>query len=306
MIDNIQKKMLEKVADLHEIPTGAYNIRINGKAEERNSTNNITISSKEGAPGIDINIADNTKNESVHMPVILSQTGINEVVYNDFFIGENCDVTIIAGCGIHNSGEDNSQHDGIHTFHIGRNSRVYYVEKHYGSGKGEGGRMMNPQTIINAAENSTMEMETVQIEGVDSTMRWTEAKLEAKAKLIISERLMTHNKQYAKSEFDVYLNGAGSAATVSSRSVAKDASTQSFVSRLIGNAECSGHSECDAIIMGSATIDALPEILANHSEASLIHEAAIGKIAGEQIVKLRTLGLTEEEAEEQIVSGFLT
>ncbi len=304
-MDSIQQDLLEKVADLHEIPTGAYNIRVDGASAMRNSTENIVITSKEEVSGIDITIKDNTKNESVHIPVLLSQTGLSEVVYNDFFIGENCNITIIAGCGIHNSGSGNSEHDGIHTFHVGKNSRVKYVEKHYGGGEGTGDRIMNPQTIVHADENSIMELETVQIRGVSSTIRLTKADLQAKAKLIISERLMTHGNQYAKSEFEIDMNGAGCGATVSSRSVARDASSQLFVSRIVGNAECSGHSECDAIIMDNATVDAVPEIMAHHPEASLIHEAAIGKIAGEQIIKLRTLGLTEEEAEEQIISGFL-
>lgn len=304
-MDKIQQDLLEKVADLHEIPTGAFNIRVNGKAAQRNSTSNITIESKEDVSGIDIHIADNTKNESVHIPVLLSQTGLTEMVYNDFFIGKDCDVTIIAGCGIHNSGGDTSRHDGIHRFAVGRNSRIRYVEKHYGSGEGTGERIMNPQTIVEADENAVVEMETVQIKGVDSTIRVTRADLQAGAKLIISERLMTHGNQYAKSEFEINMNGDGSGATVSSRAVAKDTSSQLFVSRIVGNAECNGHSECDAIIMGNAKVDAIPEIMARNPEASLIHEAAIGKIAGEQLIKLRTLGLTEKEAEEQIISGFL-
>lgn len=304
-MDQIQQNLLEKVADLHEIPSGAYNIRIDGESAMRNSTSSITISSKEDVSGITITIADNTKNEAVHIPVLISQTGLSEVVYNDFYIGENCDVTIIAGCGIHNSGDGISQHDGIHTFIVGKNSHIRYVEKHYGSGDGTGDRIMNPQTIIESAENTVVEMETVQIRGVDSTVRFTKADLAAHAKLIISERLMTHGTQYAKSEFEINMNGTGSGATVSSRSVARDTSSQLFASRVIGNAECSGHSECDAIIMDNATVDAVPQILAKHPEAALIHEAAIGKIAGEQIIKLRTLGLTEEEAEEQIIGGFL-
>lgn len=305
MMDSIQQNMLEKVADLHEIPTGAYNIRVNGEAAGRNSTENIIITSKEGAPGIVVTVRDNTKNESVHIPVVLSNTGHTELVYNDFIIGDDCDITIIAGCGIHNSGDETSKHDGIHTFVVGKNSRVKYVEKHYGSGEGTGERIMNPQTVIETSENSVMEMETVQIEGVDSTHRFTKASLQQGAKLIVSERLMTHGAQYAKSEFEINMNGAGAATTISSRSVAKDTSAQIFASRVIGNAECTGHSECDAIIMGNATIAAIPEIRANHPEAALVHEAAIGKIAGEQLIKLRTLGLTEKEAEEQIVNGFL-
>ena len=241
----------------------------------------------------------------MHIPVVLSQAGLEETVYNDFYIGDNCDVTIIAGCGIHNGGDAASRHDGIHSFFIGKNSRVKYVEKHYGSGDGKGERIMNPETIVEVGPDSTMEMETVQIKGVDSTKRMTRVKLDERAHILVSERLMTHGSQDAESRFIVDLNGDGSSANIVSRSVAKDDSRQLFQSVLNGNAACSGHTECDAIIVGNAKISSIPEITANNSDAALIHEAAIGKIAGEQIIKLMTLGLTEEEAEEQIISGFL-
>lgn len=304
-MDVIQRQLLEAVSGLHEVPEGAYNIRANGQSIERSSTEHIQITSKEAGKGIDIHIADGTRNESLHIPVILSQSGLNEVVYNDFFIGDDCDVTIVAGCGIDNCGDSNSQHDGIHRFYIGKNSRVRYVEKHYGSGDGMGKRIMNPETVVELGKDSYMEMDTVQIKGVDSTKRLTQAKLAEGAKLEVMERLMTHGAQRAESHFDVEMNGAGSSANVVSRSVARNSSYQMFSSNIIGNAQCNGHTECDAIIMDEAKISALPEITANSPDAALIHEAAIGKIAGEQIIKLMTLGLTEAEAEEQIVSGFL-
>ena len=304
-MDAIQKHLLEEVADLHAIPTGAYNIRANGKSVERNTTSTVDIVSKEDGTGIDIIIQPGTKRESVHIPVVLSQAGLTEVVYNDFYIGEDADVTIIAGCGIHNGGAENSRHDGIHRFFIGKNAKVKYVEKHYGSGDGTGKRIMNPQTIVEMEEDSYMEMDTVQIKGVDSTKRETRAVLRDGAKLVVMERLMTHGSQTATSEFAVDLNGDGARANVTSRSVAKEESTQLFISKINGNAKCSGHTECDAIIMDHAKISAVPEITANHPDAELIHEAAIGKIAGEQIIKLMTLGLAEQEAEEQIVNGFL-
>lgn len=304
-MDSIQKELLEAVAGLHEIPTGAYNIRANGKSVERNTTANIEIVTKEDVSGIDIKIKPGTKHESVHIPVILSQAGLTEVVYNDFFIGEDADVTIIAGCGIHNGGSADSQHDGIHRFFIGKNAKVKYVEKHYGDGDGNGKRIMNPQTIVEIDEGGYMEMETVQIKGVDSTIRKTEAKLGKGAGVVVTERLMTHGDQIATSEFKVDLDGEGSSANIISRSVAKGKSSQLFVSKINGNNVCSGHSECDAIIMDDAKISAVPEITANSTDAALIHEAAIGKIAGEQIIKLMTLGLSEKEAEEQIVNGFL-
>ena len=237
--------------------------------------------------------------------MIISQSGLSEVVYNNFHIGEDCDVTIIAGCGIHNGGSADSRHDGIHSFYIGENSRVKYVEKHYGMGDGNGERIMNPETNVEMAKNSYMEMETVQIKGVDSTIRKTHAKLAEGAKIVITERLMTHGKQTAESYFDVTLDGEDSGANLISRAVAKENSYQKFVSKIIGNTVCSGHSECDAIIMDHAKIEAIPELTANSTEAALIHEAAIGKIAGEQITKLMTLGLSEAEAEEKIVEGFL-
>lgn len=304
-MDEIQKSLLEQVAGLHEVPEGAYNIRANGQSIERNTTAHIDIVTKEDKPGIDIIIKPGTKKESVHIPVILSQSGLTEMVYNDFHIGEDCDVTIIAGCGIHNSGSAESRHDGIHSFFIGRNSHVRYVEKHYGSGDGTGERIMNPETIIELGENSFMEMETVQIRGVDSTKRITNATLSDGAKLIVTEKLMTHGRQYAETAFQVDLNGVGSSANVISRAVARDDSRQLFLAKINGNNKCAGHSECDAIIMDNAKISAIPEITANHLDAELIHEAAIGKIAGEQIIKLMTLGLSESEAEAQIVNGFL-
>ncbi len=304
-MDAIQKNLLEQIAGLHEVPAGAYNIRANGVSAARNTTANIDIITKEDKSGIDIVIKPGTKKESVHIPVVLSQSGLEEMVYNDFYIGEDCDVTIVAGCGIHNGGDLQSKHDGIHAFYIGRNSKVKYVEKHYGTGDGKGERIMNPTTIVNMEEGSYMEMETVQIKGVDSTIRETKATLKDGATLVIKEKLMTHGNQFAKTMFDVNLDGEGSGTNVISRAVAKDNSRQEFFSKIHGNNKCNGHTECDAIIMDNATISAIPEITASHLEASLIHEAAIGKIAGEQIIKLMTLGLTEEEAEAQIINGFL-
>lgn len=304
-MDTIQKQLLEAVAGLHEIPAGAFNIRANGESAGRNTTANIDIISKEDVEGIDIKIKDGTKKESVHIPVLLSQSGLQEMVYNDFYIGDDCDVTIVAGCGIHNGGDLASKHDGIHRFFVGKNSHVKYVEKHYGSGDGNGERIMNPETVVELGEGSNMEMEMVQIKGIDSTLRVTKAVLAKEAKLTVTERLMTHGKQRAESEFNIDLNGEDSSANIVSRAVARDHSVQIFKSIVNGNAKCSGHTECDAIIMDHANISAIPEITANNPDAALIHEAAIGKIAGEQIIKLMTLGLTEAEAEEQIVNGFL-
>lgn len=305
MIDTIQKRLLEEVADLHEVPEGAYNIRANGEMAARNTTANIDIVSKEDASGIDIHIKAGTKNESVHIPVVLSKSGIKETVYNDFYIGEDADVTIVAGCGIDNCGVQDSEHDGIHRFYLGKNSKVKYVEKHYGSGDGEGKRILNPGTEVYLEDGSLMEMEMVQIKGVDSTVRNTVAELGEGARLIVRERLMTHGEQEAVSSYEVKLNGEGASADVVSRSVARDNSYQKFDSRITGNVPCSGHTECDAIIMDSARVLAIPQLEANNVDAALIHEAAIGKIAGEQIIKLMTLGLTEAEAEERIINGFL-
>lgn len=304
-MDTIQKDLLAKIADLHKTPEGAYNIRANGALGARNTTANIDIISKTDKDGIDIIIKPNTKNESVHIPVIISQTGLSDLVYNDFYIGENADVTIVAGCGIHNTGSDKSEHDGIHTFHVGKGAKIRYIERHYGEGDGNGENIMNPTTVIEIDEDGYMEMETTQIKGIDSTVRVTNARLGKNAKLVIKEKLMTHGKQFAQTDFTVDLDGEGSGANVISRSVAKDESKQIFKSNINGNSKCSGHTECDAIIMDNARVVAIPEITANHIDAELIHEAAIGKIAGEQLIKLMTLGLTEKEAEEQIVSGFL-
>ena len=304
-MDQIQKHLLEEIADLHEVPQGAYSLRINGNLYGKNDSENITIVKKEDKPGIDIYIRPGTKNESMHIPVLLSQTGLKELVYNDFHVGEDCDVTIVAGCGIHNSGSSESEHSGIHAFYLAKGAKLKYIEKHYGEGDGNGKNIMNPTTVVVMEEDSYMEMETAQIKGVDSTKRATTATLASGATLIVREKIMTHGDQFAETDFTVDLNGENCGAHVISRSVAKDQSRQTFLSRVRGNNKCSGHTECDAIIMDDAQVTALPQIEANHVDASLIHEAAIGKIAGEQLIKLMTLGLSEKEAEEQIVNGFL-
>ena len=305
MIDEIGKSLLKEVADLDALPVGAYNVRVNGVSSERNTTANIDIVSKTDKSGIDIIIKPGTKNESVHIPVILSQSGMKEMVYNDFYVGEDCDVTIVAGCGIHNCGGGDSAHDGLHRFFVGKNAKVRYVEKHYGEGDGRGKRVMNPTTEVHLEEGASMVLEATQISGIDDTLRKTIATLAENATLEVQEKVLTTGEQNAVSEFVADLNGAGSSCNIVSRTVARDKSTQHFSSTLNGNAACSGHTECDSIIMDSAKVSASPQITAANVDASLIHEAAIGKIAGEQLLKLMTLGLTEQEAEERIVSGFL-
>ena len=304
-LTDIQKHVLEEVADLHKTPVGAFNIRANGESVGRNSTANIEIIPKTDVSGIDIKIKPGTKNESVHIPVVISQSGLKESVYNDFYIGDDADVLIVAGCGIDNCGSQDSQHDGIHRFYIGKNAHIKYVEKHYGSGEGTGKRILNPVTEVYMEEGSSCEMEMVQIKGVDDTTRTTKAELKAGAKLLVSERLMTHGEQRAISVYDVDLNGEDSVADVVSRAVARDKSYQEFNATIAGNAPCRGHSECDSIIMDEGVILAVPALKANNVDAQLVHEAAIGKIAGEQLTKLMTLGLTEQEAEEEIINGFL-
>lgn len=304
-MDAIERELLKQVADIESIPVGAFNIRANGALESRNTTANIDIVTKQDKPGIDIFVKPGTKNESMHIPVIISKSGLKDLVYNDFYIGEDCDVTIVAGCGIDNCGGEESRHDGIHSFHVGKNSKVKYIEKHYGQGTGTGENVMNPTTIVELEEGAYMEMETTQIKGIDSTLRETSATVGTGATFIVKEKLMTHGSQVAETNFVVELNGEDCSTNVISRSVAKDHSRQVFRAVINGNNRCAGHSECDAIIMDDAYVVAIPEIAANSVEASLIHEAAIGKIAGDQLIKLMTLGLTEAEAEEQIVNGFL-
>ena len=304
-MNKIEQDLLKIIADMDSIPSGAFNIRANGALAQRNTTPNIDIRTKTDKDGIDIIIRPGTKGETVHIPVIISNSGISDLVYNDFIIGEDCDVTIMAGCGIHNCGDGESRHDGIHTFFVGKNAKVKYIERHYGEGDGVGGRNMNPTTVVNIAEGGYMEMETSQIKGIDNTKRITRATLDRDATLVIHEKIMTHGSQRAETDFSVDMNGENSSANVVSRSVARDNSMQVYRSNINGNNLCSGHTECDAIIMGNAKVSAIPEINANHIDASLIHEAAIGKIAGEQLIKLMTLGLTEQQAEEEIVNGFL-
>ncbi len=304
-MNQIDKNLLETVASLHEIPEGAYNIRKDGKSEARNSTAAIQIIPKEGVDGIEIHIAPETREQSVHIPVILAKSGIQETVENDFYVGENSDVLIVAGCGIHNSGSDDSAHSGVHTFYVGKGAHVKYVEKHYGEGEGTGSRIMNPKTVVYLEEGSSMEMDMTQIRGIDSTNRETTIHVGAGAEVILTERLLTHGTQKAESRVDIFLDGADSTARILSRSVGQDQSEQIFFPCMTGNEKCFGHVQCDSIIMGDARISSIPAIRANCVDAQLIHEAAIGKIAGDQLLKLMTLGLTEEEAEEHILNGFL-
>ena len=304
-LNNIQKYLLKEIADIDGSVSGAYNIRSDSMSIGRQSTENVEIVSKTGVSGMDIFIKPDTKGESVHIPVIISQSGLKEEVYNDFYIGDNADIEIVAGCGIDNCGNHDSQHDGIHRFYVGKNARVKYVEKHFGSGEGAGKRILNPVTEVYMEEGGVCEMEMVQIKGVDDTRRTTVAELKANAKLIVRERLMTHGVQEAYSVYTVKLNGDGANADVVSRGVARDDSYQKLDLKIVGNAACKGHTECDSIIMDNGKILAVPALEANDVDASLVHEAAIGKSAGEQIIKLMTLGLTEAEAEEQIINGFL-
>lgn len=304
-LDAIEENLLKTIADIEKTPIGAYNIRENGKGVARNTTANIDIVTKQDKPGIDIIIKPNTKNESVHIPVILTEAGFNDVVYNDFYVGENADVVIVAGCGIHNSSCETSEHDGIHTFHLSKGAKVKYIEKHYGEGSGDGKRILNPVTEVYLKSGSSMEMEAVQIKGVDSAIRETKGVLEDNTNFVVTEKIMTHGKQSAQTCFDVQLNGENASTHVTSRSVATEDSYQHFTSKIYGNSKCFAHSECDAIIKDNAKVKATPEITANNVDANLIHEAAIGKIAGEQLTKLMTLGLSEKEAEEQIITGFL-
>ena len=304
MNQDIRRGLLEKIADLHDVPAGAYNIRENGESVRQN-TEEITIETKTDKPGINIIVKSGTKNRSVHIPVLITKTGLTEMVYNDFIVGDDCDVLIVAGCGIHNTGDETSAHDGVHSFEIGKNSHVRYIEKHYGEGNGSGERVMNPEMTAHLAEGASMEIESVQIGGIDSTNRKTVITAEAKCEVLLSERLMTDGHQDVVSDTEIILNGADSKARINSRSVAKGNSTQLFYPKLTGNADCFGHVQCDSIIMDDAKIRSIPEICANCVDARLVHEAAIGKIAGDQILKLMTLGLTAEEAEEKILNGLL-
>ena len=305
-MNEIEKSLLKQVAELDALPVGAYNIRTNGKSAARNSSANIEIVTKEDKPGIDIIIKPGTKNESVHIPVVVSESGLKDMVYNDFYIGEGADVTIIAGCGISNCGDEDSSHDGIHAFHLEKDSRVRYIEKHYGEGNGRGKRFMNPTTEVYMEEDSFMNMETSQIAGIDDTERITVARLKKGASLTIHDSLMTTGQQNAVAKMTVDMDEEGAKADIISRGVARDDSRQEVTISLSGNAPCSGHAECDSIIMDRGIIVATPALTAKHVDAQLIHEAAIGKIAGDQLMKLMSLGLSEAEAEEMIIKGFLS
>ncbi len=303
--NGLEKSILSQIADLESVPQGAFSLRENGKPRMRTSSQNIAITPKSDKPGIDITVAAGTKNESVHIPVIMTETGLKDLVYNDFYIGEGADVLIVAGCGIDNCGGKDSEHDGVHAFHLGKNSKVRYVEKHLGTGVGTGGRTLNPVTDIVMDEGAVFEMETVQLGGVTSSVRKTKATLAKKARLTVSERILTAESQTAETNFEVELAGDDSSVDVVSRSVARDRSVQSFVSTVLGRAKCFGHVECDGIMMDKAIIRSSPQVSAENVDAMLTHEAAIGKIAGEQLVKLRSLGLTVDEAEKLIIKGFL-
>jgi len=303
-MNNVDKELLEIISDTSEYK-GAYNIRKNGQGVERQITDNINIVTKQDISGIDVIVKENTKLEFVHIPVIITESGLTDIVYNDFYIGKNANVVIIAGCGIHNDEHNDSQHDGIHRFFLDDGAKVKYIEKHYGEGNGKGKKILNPITEVHLKDGSSLEMETVQIKGVDSTIRETRGEMSDNTNLVITEKIMTHGNQFAKTIFDVKLNGKNSSVKVTSRSVAVDKSSQEFISKVYGNNECFGHVECDAIIKDKAKVSATPEIIANCEDANLIHEAAIGKIAGEQLNKLMTLGLSAKEAEAAIINGFL-
>ena len=305
MLEKVDNKLLSEVSDLENLRKGAYNIRKNGEGIERKVTQNVNIVTKQDKPGINIYVKENTKFEFVHIPVIITKSGLKDLVYNDFYIGKNANVVIVAGCGIHNDKHKDSKHNGIHRFFLEEGAKVRYYEKHYGEGNGNGKRILNPVTEVYLKNGSTMEMESIQIKGVDSTIRTTKGVLEENTNFVVTEKIMTHGEQYAKTIFDVELNGENSSTHVTSRSVATQNSKQYFVSKIYGNAKSFAHSECDAIIKDEAKVTATPEITANHVDANLIHEAAIGKIAGEQLIKLMTLGLSEKEAEEEIINGFL-
>ena len=304
-MNKITKSLISIVSDLDETPKGAYNIRQDGECAARHSSENIDIVSKKDKSGIDIIIKPNTKGETVYIPALITHENVKDLVYNDFYVGEGADIIISAGCGVHNDGCETSEHNGIHRFFIGRNARVLYLEKHVGTGVGEGKKVINPETYVEIEKDGYLEMDTVEIGGVDSTKRNCEAILKEGAKIVVKEKIMTEGNQFAETKFKVELNGENSAANLISRSVAKGNSHQRFISKIDGNTKCTGHSECDAIVMDNAIVSALPEVTANSVDASLIHEAAIGKIAGEQIIKLMTLGLTEEEAEARIIEGFM-
>ena len=305
LLEQDDKKLLQEVSNLENMQKGAYNIRKNGQGIERKTTENVNIITKKDKPGINIYVKDNTKFEYIHIPVILTQSGLTDLVYNDFYIGKNANVIIVAGCGIHNNYHKDSRHDGIHRFFLEEGAKVKYIEKHYGEGIGDGKRILNPVTEVYLKQGSSMEMQSTQIKGVDSSIRETIGKLDANTNFVVTEKIMTNGIQLAKTSFDVELNGENSSTHVTSRSVATDSSTQYFISKIYGNNKCFAHSECDAIIKDNAKVTATPEITANNVEANLIHEAAIGKIAGEQLIKLMTLGLSEKEAEEEIIKGFL-
>lgn len=303
-MNSADKELLEMISDTSEYK-GAYNIRKNGEGIERQITDNVNIITKQDVSGIDIIVKENTQKEFIHIPVIITESGLKDVVYNDFYIGKNSNVTIIAGCGIHNDHHEDSQHDGIHRFFLEEGAKVKYIEKHYGEGNGKGKRILNPVTEVYLKDGSSLDMDSVQIKGVDSTIRTTRGEVEANTSLVVTEKIMTHGSQFAKTTFDVKLNGENSSVKVTSRSVAVDKSSQEFISSITGNSKCFGHVECDAIIKDKSKVIAVPKIVANCEDANLIHEAAIGKIAGEQLNKLMTLGLSEKEAEAAIINGFL-
>ena len=305
-LDNVTENVLDVINDHKFEQKGAYNLRQNGTSICHGDSEHIKIKRKTDKPGIDIYIDGETKGEAVYIPVVVSVSGMTDVVYNDFYVADGADVSIIAGCGIHNSGCNESRHDGIHTFHVGKNANVRYEEKHYGEGNGTGGKVLNPVTNIYVGENSVFTLDTAQIKGVDSTLRETNVELEKNAKLFVTERLMTDGKQQAESNIEVQLNGEDSSAQIISRSVGKGESVQTFHPNAIGNSKCQAHIQCDSIIMDHAEVGSIPEIQAKHVDAAIIHEAAIGRINDEQLLKLRTLGMTEAEAENVIIENFLS
>lgn len=304
-MNDITKKLLSEVSDYEGEFKGAYNIRENGECAGRQSSENITIESKQDGPGLVIHISSKAQKETMYIPACVTHGNVDDLVYNDFYVGAGADVTIVAGCGVHTDNEGVAKHNGIHRFFLEKGAHVLYQEKHIGTGTGKGLRKIDPVTDIYMDEDSVLEMDTLQIGGVDESDRKTTAALKARARLIIHERIMTDGREQAKTDFVVSMDGEDAGVDLVSRSVARGESYQEYHSAIKGNCRCTGHSECDAILVGNGKVNAAPELFAGDIDASLIHEAAIGKIAGEQIIKLQTLGLTEQQAEEKIIEGFL-
>ena len=303
MFENTLKMFKEMFGDV-DTSNVAMNIREDAQTCQRRNSENVIITGLKDNTGLKIHVLSSAKGEEVFIPAIVTKSNITDEVRNDFYIDSGAEVIIQAGCALHTDGNGESTHNGNHHFYIGEGAKVTYNEKHFGEGT-NAKKTISPSNVIVLEKNAYLKMDTIQTDGVSYTNRTTKATVKAGARLEINERIQTQNDQQSISNIDIDAIGDGASIDIVSRSVAKDDSVQTLKTNITANSVCTGHSECDTILVGNGKATSIPALVANNPKASLVHEAAIGRISQQQIEKLQTLGLDEEEAEHYIIKGFL-